>query len=101
MADRGPGAGILNECDAASAAAIGRATGAAGKIPDFGQESGGEVRGLLPRRCDGERLIGAILANVEADSIVYIVGYSAYNKLSLNDFRHERVNRDETLEEAE
>ena len=75
-----------------------RGRGAAGKVPVFGLlKRGGEVRVILPRRCDGEQLIGAIRANVELDSIVYTDGYSAYNKLSLNGFHHERVNHGETF----
>jgi len=75
-----------------------RGRGAAGKIPVFGLlKRGGEVRVILPERCDGEQLIGAIMANVELDSIVYTDGYSAYNKLSLKGFHHQRVNHAETF----
>ena len=75
-----------------------RGRGAAGKIPVFGLlKRGGEVRVILPERCDGEQLVGAIRANVELDSIVYTDGYKAYNHLSLNGFHHERVNHGETF----
>jgi len=75
-----------------------RGRGAAGKIPVFGLlKRGGEVRVILPRRCDGEQLVGAIRANVELDSIVYTDSYSAYNRLSLKGFHHERVNHDQTF----
>jgi len=75
-----------------------RGRGAAGKIAVFGLlKRGGEVRVLLPKRCDSEQLVGAILDNVEVDSIVYTDCYSAYNKLSLNGFHHERINHSEAL----
>jgi transposase len=75
-----------------------RGRGAAGKVPVFGLlKRGGEVRVILTRRCDGEHLIGAIMANVELDSIVYTDGYSDYNKLSLKGFHHQRVNHGETF----
>jgi len=78
-----------------------RGRGAAGKIAVFGLlKRGGEVRVLLPKRCDSEHLVGAILDNVEVDSIVYTDCYSAYNKLSLNGFHHERINHSETMVEG-
>ncbi len=55
------------------------------------------ARVILPKRCDGKHLVGAILENVELDSIVYSDGWKAYNKLSLNGFHHKRINHDKTL----
>lgn len=70
-----------------------RGRGAAGKIPVFGLlKRGGEVRVILPPNCGEKHLLGAILENVELDSIVYSDGWKAYNKLSINGFHHKRVN---------
>jgi len=55
------------------------------------------ARVILPKRCDGKHLLGAILENVELDSIVYSDGRKAHNKLSLNGFHHKRINHDKTL----
>ena len=78
-----------------------RGRGAAGKIPVFGLlKRGGEVRVILPQRCDGEHLVGAILDNVKLDSIVYTDSYKAYNRLSLNGFHHKRVNHGETFSDG-
>ena len=52
------------------------------------------ARVILPKRCDGKHLAGAILENVELDSIVYSDGWKAYNRLSLNGFHHKRINHD-------
>jgi len=63
-----------------------------GKIPVFGLlKRGGEVRVILPPNCSEKHLLGAILENVELDSIVYSDGWKAYNKLSLNGFHHRRI----------
>ena len=73
-----------------------RGRGAGGKIPVFGLlKRGGEVRVILSPNCGEKRLLGAILENVELDSIVYSDGWKAYNKLSLNGFRHRRINHQE------
>jgi len=70
-----------------------RGRGAAGKIVVFGLlKRGGEVRVFLPTRCTGDQIIGTIKANVQLDSIVYTDSFSAYNKLSINGFHHERIN---------
>ena len=59
-----------------------RGRDAGGKIPVFGLlKRGGEVRVILPKRCDSKHLVGAILENIELDSIVYRDGYKADNKL--------------------
>ncbi len=55
------------------------------------------ARVILPKRCDSKHLLGAILDNVELDSIVYSDGYKAYNRLSLNGIHHKRINHDKTL----
>ena len=58
------------------------------------------ARVILPKRCDGKNLAGAILDNldnVELDLIVYSDGYKAYNRLSLNGFHHKRINHDKAL----
>ncbi len=52
------------------------------------------ARVILPKRCDSKHLVGAILDNVELDSIVYSDGYKDYNRLSLNGFHHKRINHD-------
>jgi len=73
-----------------------RGRGAGGKIPVFGLlKRGGEVRVILPPNCSEKHLMGAILENVELDSIVYSDGWKAYNKLSLNGFHHRRINHQE------
>jgi len=73
-----------------------RGRGAGGKIPVFGLlKRGGEVRVILPPNCSEKHLLGAILENVEVDSIVYSDGWKAYNKLSINGFHHKRVNHQE------
>jgi len=73
-----------------------RGRGAGGKIPVFGLlKRGGEVRVILPPNCSEKHLLGAILENVELDSIVYSDGWKAYNKLSLNGFHHKRINHQE------
>ncbi|MBD3373342.1 MAG: hypothetical protein GF403_11590 [Candidatus Coatesbacteria bacterium] len=67
--------------------------GAAGRIPVFGLlERGGEVRVILPPNCSEKHLPGAILEIVELDSIVYSDDWKAYNKLSINGFRHRWIN---------
>ncbi len=75
-----------------------RGRGAGGKIPVFGLlKRGGEVRVILPKRCDSKHLVGAILDNVELDSIVYSDGWKVDNRLSLNGIHHKRINHDKTL----
>jgi transposase len=72
--------------------------GAGGKIPVFGLlKRGGEVCVILPLNCSQRHLLGAILENVELDSIVYSDGWKAYNKPSLNGFHHRRINHDKPL----
>ena len=53
------------------------------------------MRVILPKRCDSKHLVGAILENVELDSIVYSDGWKAYNRLSLNGFHHRRIKQQE------
>jgi len=55
------------------------------------------ARVILPKRCAGKHLVGAILENVELGSIVYFDGWKADNKLSFNGFHHKRINHDKTL----
>jgi len=75
-----------------------RGRGAAGKIVVFGLlKRGGEVRVFLPTRCTSDQLVGTIKANVQLDSIVYTDGFSAYNKLSVNGFHHERIDHSKEL----
>jgi transposase len=75
-----------------------RGRGASGKLPVCGLlKRGGEVRVILPPNCSQKHLLGAILENVELDSIVYSDGWRAYNKLSLNGFQHSRINHDKSL----
>jgi len=70
-------------------------------IPVFGLlKRGGGVRVSLPFNCSEKHLLGAILENVELDSIVYSDGWKAYNKLSLNGFHHRRIKHDKTLVDA-
>jgi len=72
--------------------------GAGGKLPVFGPlKRGGEVRGIPPKRCGSKHLVGAVLDNVELDSIVYSDGWKAYNKLSLNGFQHTFINHQDEL----
>ncbi len=59
------------------------------------------ARVILPKRCDSKHLVGAILENVELDSIVYSDGWKAYNKLSLNGFHHKRINHEKALANGE
>ena len=67
-----------------------------GKIPVFELlKRGGEVRVILPPNCSEKHLLGAILENVELDSIVYSDGWKAYNKLSLKGFHHRRIKHQE------
>ncbi len=55
---------------------------------------GREARVILPKSCDSKHLVGAILDNVELGPIVNTDGWKAYNRLSLNGFRHKRINHD-------
>ncbi len=55
------------------------------------------ARVILPKRCDGKHLLGAILENVELGLIVYSDGYKDYNRLSLNGIHHKRIIHDKTL----
>ena len=55
------------------------------------------VRVILPKRCDGKHLVGAVLENVELGPIVYSDGWKADNKLSFNGFHHKCINHDKTL----
>lgn len=67
--------------------------GAAGRIPVFGLlERSGEDRVIPPSNCSEKHLPGAILKIVELDSIVYSDDWKAYNKLSINGFRHRWIN---------
>jgi transposase len=59
------------------------------------------ARVILPKRCDSKHLLGAILDNVELDSIIYSDGWKAYNKLSLNGFHHKRINHEKALANGE
>ncbi len=52
------------------------------------------VRVILPKRCDGKHLAGAILENVELGPIVYSDGWKADNRLSFNGIHHKRINHD-------
>ncbi len=55
------------------------------------------ARVILPKRCDGKHLVGAVLESDELDSIVCFDGWKAYNKLSFNGFHHKCINHDKTL----
>jgi transposase len=68
-----------------------RGRGAAGKIAVFGLlKRGGEVRVLLPKRCDSEQLVGAILDNSRGLHCLHDC-YSATTSY-LSTGSHERIN---------
>jgi transposase len=78
-----------------------RGRGAAGKIPVFGLlKRGGTVRVALPERLTGEVLRGLIRQHVQPQSWVYTDGFSAYDQLDLEGFRHVRVDHSTTLSQG-
>jgi transposase len=75
-----------------------RGRGAAGKIAVFGLlKRGGQVRVVLPERLTGEVLRGLIRQHVQPQSWVFSDGYSAYERLDVEGFRHKRMDHSQTL----
>jgi len=57
----------------------------------------GEASDLGADEPTSDQLVGTIKATVQPDSIVYTNGFSAYNKLSVNGFHHERIDHSKEL----
>ena len=70
-----------------------RGRGAENKIPVFGiLKRDGKVYTQIIPNATSETLLGIVEKKIKPDSIVYTDSYAAYNKLSINGYKHFRVN---------
>jgi transposase len=70
-----------------------RGRGAAGKTAVFGMvERQGKVKAIRTKRVDSATIMPMIKETVKPNSTVYSDEFPIYNKLSINGYKHERVN---------
>jgi transposase len=73
-----------------------RGRGAGGKVPVFGiLKRNGKVYTQVIEQANTETLLPIIRQKIQADSIVYTDGFSAYNILDVSEFKHFRINHSE------
>jgi transposase len=75
-----------------------RGRGAAGKVPVFGLlKRGGQVHAVIIPDAKSATLMGIIRERIQPDSIVYTDSFASYDVLDVSEFRHRRINHDETF----
>jgi len=77
-----------------------RGRGAAGKVPVFGLlKRAGKVHAVMIADARSATLAGIIRECVKPDSVVYTDAYRSYDVLDVSEFRHRRVNHNESFVE--